>query len=277
MLDGELLDEWMGRYPELPTHDPQRILIVMAGNIPLVGMFDLVCVLMAGHHAVVKPSHKDRVLMEWIIETLLDIDPSTPINIYSGSEEIDRVIATGGDAALAHFQNSYADKPTLLRGARYSAALITHRTSQSEMGLLAEDIYSYSGLGCRNVSLLFVPRDMTLPEIPHDAISPHPKYMNNYRQCRAIYTLSAVEFHDTGISCLVEGDHFPTSPSTITIVRYTTIEDVEQWLLAHDKEVQCVVTDTQKTDHPRCVAFGHSQSPTLTDYADGVDTMEFLS
>ncbi len=283
MLQPEALERWITQYEQLPHTTPNRVLIVMAGNIPLVGFFDLLCVLMAGDHAFVKPSHKDRVLMEWIIDEILQIDPSTPINICDNSDinattQIDRVIATGSDMAIAHFGALHGDKPTLLRGSRHSAAIITNDTSVEDMRWLADDIYTYSGLGCRNVSLIFVPKEINISEIeiPHPSIEPNKKYLNNYRQSRAIYKMSGVSFHDTSLSCLVESDTFPASLSTITIIRYSTLTEVEKWIEKHDEELQCVVATPSSLNHPRRVNFGEAQRPTLYDYADGVDTMKFL-
>ncbi len=276
MLQQEELMQWLSRY-ELPSTQKERVLIVMAGNIPFVGFFDLLCVLAAGHCAVVKCSHKDRVLMEWIISQILRIEATAPIHIYKDGEPIDRVIATGGDAAVSYFKHIYNDKPSLLRGARHSAAVVTGRTSEEELKGLSRDIYSHSGLGCRNVSLIFIPKGYNPLKIPNDTVSTNPKYRNNYLQSRAIYTLSGIEFTDNAISCFVASDQFPSSLSTISVVEYDSMEEVTQWLSDHDEELQCVVASEGAIRHTRRCSFGESQYPTLYDYADGVDTMIFLS
>lgn len=278
MLQKELLKEWIAKYEQLPHATLNRVLIVMAGNIPLVGFFDLLCVLMAGDHAIVKPSHKDRVLMEWIIGEILDIEPSIPIYIYNEGDSADKIIATGSDMAVAHFEELYKGKPALLRGSRHSAAIITHDTSNAQMQSLSEDIYTYSGLGCRNISLIFVPSDINLSDIniPKPNIELNSKYINNYQQTKAIYQLSGVDFHDTSNSCLVESTEFPSSLSTIAIAHYSSMEEVQDWLNKHDKELQCLVAAPHTINHPRRVTFGEAQYPTLYDYADGIDTMKFL-
>ncbi len=272
MLSRDVLTYWMANYPSLPVTTPERVLIVMAGNIPLVGFFDLLCVIAAGHHAIVKPSHKDRLLMGWIIKLLKGIEPTLPIYMYSEGDAVDRVIATGGESAVLHFSSLYRGIPTLLRGSRHSVAIIT---LEDQTEGLKEDIYSYSGLGCRNVSLIFAPKGYDLANIPTcEAVN--PKYKNNYLQTKAMLTLSKAEFFDTGISCLIYQAQFPLALSTISIVEYDTMEQVERWIALHDDELQCIVAARETIKHPRRVDFGEAQHPTLSDYADGVDTMKFL-
>ena len=152
-LDKEKLTAWATTYNKC---EARKALIIMAGNIPLVGFFDLMCVLMAGHTALVKPSSKDRVMMEYIIELLRDICPTIPIEPYGGEQEFDMVIATGGDQAAKHFSEKYNNMPTIIRGSRHSLAILDGSESKEELEALCEDITSYNGLGCRNVSLLMV-------------------------------------------------------------------------------------------------------------------------
>ncbi|MFR9635742.1 MAG: acyl-CoA reductase [Rikenellaceae bacterium] len=273
MLTRKALEEWMLNYPELPSKEPKSTLIVMAGNIPLVGFFDLLCVIMAGDRAIVKPSHKDRVLMEWIIGEMQFIEPMIPIYIcYDDSVTPDRVIATGGESAVRYFRERYNSTPTLLRGSRHSVAII--RSEDEMLDGLERDIYLYSGLGCRNVSMIFAPEGYDITLIPQSTIN--QKYNNNYLQNRALLKLNEVDFTDSGISCLVESYELPSQISTISIARYTDIDEVEGWVEEHDHKIQCIVANKETIDHPRRVNFGAAQYPTLNDYADGIDTMKFL-
>ncbi len=265
MLSREGLERWMSHYPTLPVTKPENILVVMAGNIPLVGFFDLLCVMMSGHCAYIKPSSKDRVLTEWIVAQILEIEPAIPIYIWGG-ESPDRVIATGGESAKRHFKAQYPNIPTLLRGTRHSIAVL----SQGED--IADDIYAYSGLGCRNVSMIFVPKSS---EIKIASVETHPKYRNNYLQTRALLTMQSVKFTDNGASLFIESQDFPTYLSAVSIYRYESLEQVNTWIQNNDSHLQCIVS--RVVSHPRAVNIGESQRPTLFDYADGVDTMKFLN
>ncbi len=274
MLTREKIESWVAAYPTLRRRTtPNRVLIVMAGNIPLVGFFDLMCVLISGDEAWVKPSHKDRVLTEWIIEQLKEIEHSIPIFIYDGESTPDRVIATGGDSAVRHFGELFSDVKTLLRGSRHSVAVVG---KGDDLKGLEQDIYLYSGLGCRNISMIFVPQGYDLSRIPKPK-DINPKYHNNYLQNRALLTMTRAEFYDNGVSCLLRDDHFPQRLSTISIVEYDHIEEIEKWLTEQDNELQCVVSKSSLITHPRRVDFGEAQRPTLSDYADGVDTINFLN
>ncbi len=268
MLSKGRLNEWLAHYPTLPITTPQNILIVMAGNIPLVGFFDLLCVFMAGHNAYVKCSSKDRVLMEWVISTIKKIEPNAPIYI-SDIPNPDKVIATGGEAAVRHFGARYTNTPTILRGSRHSIAVLSG--AEGEEKHLLEDIYLYSGLGCRNVSMIFVPKGYDLSLLPYDT---HPKYRNNYLQQRALLTMRGEEFYDNGASLFVKSQTLSNALSIISIYEYETIEEVEEWVVRHDSQIQCIVSEI--LTHHRRVGFGEAQHPTLFDYADDIDTMKFL-
>lgn len=270
MLTREALTQWLDNYPTLPTTSPERVLIIMAGNIPLVGFFDLLCVIAAGEIALIKPSHKDRVLTEWIVDLLREIEPDIPM-LYYDSTLPDRVIATGGDLATQHFKQSYGSLPTLIRGSRHSIAVIS-----DECEGLERDIYYYSGLGCRNVSMIFVPERYDLTKIPTPE-NLNAKYRNNLRQNRAMLRMNNIEHFDNGCSCFIYQNCFPQQISTISIVEYNSLAEVQQWISTNDDELQCIVANADTIDHPRRVAFGEAQYPTLSDYADGVDTMCFLS
>ncbi len=271
MLDTELLEEWLRHYPAAQSSKGRRIAIIMAGNIPLVGFADLLCTLAAGHEAWIKPSSKDRVLMEYICQTLRDIDPDIPIYKYKEDAHYDGVIATGGDQANRYFEQKFQGVKRLCRGNRHSIAVLSGKEDNRQLQLLSEDIYSYSSLGCRNVSMLFSPKgnDVKLPKV-----ETHPKYRNNYLQTRALLTLRGLEFVDNGCSVIIRSEEFPQSLSTISLFEYDSLSEVEQWIEQHDEQLQCIVSQIIK--HPRCVDFGEAQHPTLFDYADGVDTMKFL-
>ncbi len=277
MLSYGSLETWLSAYPVLPVSEPKDVLIVMAGNIPFVGFQDLLCVLCAGHRAVVKPSSKDEILMTYILDMLLDIAPKLSISFSSGRGTPDAVIAMGGDNTVMALRERYAGIPMLLRGSRYSLAVLDATETPEELAGLSSDVMSYSGLGCRNVSLLFVPRGYDI-EILKNTLSArasgvNPKYLNNYRQARAMLQLNCRPFVDCGVNVLVEDREFSPAVSRINYTFYDSSSEVKDWISAHDGEIQCVAG---KIDHPRAVGFGETQRPALTDYPDGRDTMVFL-
>ncbi|MBE6182371.1 MAG: aldehyde dehydrogenase [Rikenellaceae bacterium] len=271
MLQPELLRDWLKGYA-VPVSRPQNILVIMAGNIPLVGFFDLLCVIASGHQCIVKPSSKDRILTDFIIDQLQAIDPDVPITRYDQNQRIDAVIATGGENANRYFRNHYANLPTLLRGNRQSVAVLSGEETANQLIGLSDDIWAYSGLGCRNVSLLFIPKgydlQLSMPQV-------NTKYRNNYRQTRAILEMTDAPFRDLGAAVLLEKREFPTALSSICFTRYQDLAEVETWLAEHDNELQCVVSEC--VQHTRRCGFGMAQAPKLTDWPDGQDTLRFLT
>ena len=271
MLDAGKLESWSSRYA-LPAARPRRVLVVMAGNIPLVGFFDLLCVVASGHRCAVKPSGKDRILMEYVVRTMREIDPAVPVELCGGATPADAVIATGSNNAARYFRARYAEIPTLLRGSRQSAAVLSGAETPAQLAGLADDIWAYSGLGCRNVSLLFLPEGYT-PALTMPAMN--AKYRNNYRQQRALCEMEGQPFVDLGCAVAVEQQEFPQALSLLSLARYRSLDEVERWLAAHDRQLQCVVSEC--LSHSRRTDFGRAQSPALTDYPDDCDVMEFLS
>lgn len=272
MLQPDKLAAWLDRYPALPTRSPRRVLVVMAGNIPLVGFFDLLCTLASGHTCLVKPSSKDTVLMEYVIGLLHDIEPEVAVRLYDGSEPVDALIATGSNNAVRYFRTHYADIPTLLRGSRQSVAVLSGSETPQQLQGLSDDIWAYSGLGCRNVSLIFAPEGYT-PELHMP--STNNKYRNNYIQQKALLAMQGRAFVDLGGAVLVEQSEFPDALSRIACTHYRSTEEVAEWLRQHDEALQCVVSAC--IPHSRRVDFGFSQRPTLNDYPDDMDVMEWLS
>lgn len=270
MLDSERLREWLSAY-NLPCPTPKRLGIVMAGNIPAVGFFDMLCVVASGHQALVKLSSKDRVLMRHLISLLCSIEPEIPIYEWDGVEAMDAVIATGSDSANLHFRSLYGEIPRLLRGSRHSVAVLTSNESEEQLQGLSHDIFSYSGLGCRSVSLIFAPQGMSIPLHLPDVCR---GYRNNYLRTKALLTMHGESFADLGSAVMVECEpSFPNEISRINIARYDSLSEVEQWLAHHSEQLQCVVSEA---DIAHAVPLGMAQYPRLNDYADNVDVMIFL-
>lgn len=272
MLNREKLETWLADYPAVPVVAPRRVLLVMAGNIPLVGFFDLLCTVVSGHRCLIKPSAKDSVLMEYIVALLRDIDDSAPVEFYDGASPVDAVIATGSDNANRYFRARYAGIPSLLRGSRQSAAVLSGDETPEQLAGLADDIWAYSGLGCRSVSLLFLPEGYE-PTLQMPPVN--DKYKNNYLQVRALLAMQGHPFLDLGAAVAVEQRAFPTALSQISYTHYKTPDEVAGWLAVHDDELQCVVTEC--LPHSRRAAFGCAQSPALADYPDNRDVIAWLT
>lgn len=271
MLDREKIEQWLAAY-NIAEHTPKRIGIIMAGNIPAVGFADLMYVVASGNIPVIKYSSKDRVLMKYIVDTLQTIEPQLVIEELNDNSKIDALIATGSNTAALHFKSTYGTIPTLIRGSRHSIAVLSGDESKKQLEGLQRDIFTYSGLGCRNVSLIFAPQgfdfQLSVPDMPQG-------YNNNYRHARAMMTMLGKSFTDLGGAITVEGKaEFPRNISQINICRYTAIEDVISWIKEHNEQIQCVVSDIKEIKS--AVNFGEAQYPRLDDYADNVDVMEFL-
>lgn len=277
MLCDTELRRWLDAYPDLPVNRAKDVGVIMAGNIPLVGFFDLLCVLAAGHRCLYKPSSKDAVMTGYIASVLRRVWPDVPLDLHGG-EPLDALIATGSDNTRRILSNMYRGIPSLMRGTRSSAAVLDGDESDEELTALSQDIFSYCGLGCRNVSHLALPRGYDLLKLTASLArhgSPLPKYLNNYRQRRAVLTMAQEPFVDGGFFILRDTTDFPADISEITYHFYDSPKEVDEWLAEHEHELQCVAG--KQTPYPRAVAFGQTQRPGLTDYADGADTMLFLA
>ena len=269
MLDRAKLENWLKNYTN--SAQLKRVAVIMAGNIPLVGFFDLLCVLAAGHECHLKPSSKDSVLMRYIVEQLRDIDPNIAIYNYSADAAYDMAIATGGDDANAYFREHFTGTRTLLRGSRHSVAVLNGKESAEELRALYNDITAYSGLGCRSVSMLFVPQGY-IPAFER-GVAENAKLKRNVQAMRAMLTIEGAEFWDAGAFIMRRGEDFAQSLAVVTIREYADIEDVKAWLNSNAEHIQCVVSNLGiEGSQP----LGRAQYPALMDYADGVDTMRFL-
>ena len=269
MLDREVLSKWLNNYTA--TAEPKRVAVIMAGNIPLVGFFDLLCVLAAGHECHLKPSSKDSVLMRYVVEQLRDIDKDIAIFDYSADATYDMAIATGGDDANLYFREHFAGTRTLLRGSRHSIGVLNGAESAEELRALYNDITAYSGLGCRSVSMLFVPRGY-VPNFER-GVAENIKLRRNVQAMRATLTIEGAEFYDSGAFIMRRGEDFAQSLAVVTLKEYADIADVKAWIKTNAEYIQCVVSNCGiEGSQP----LGRAQYPALMDYADGVDTMRFL-
>lgn len=270
MLDRERLHKWLEHYPMAATQ--RRVAVIMAGNIPLVGFFDLLCVVLSGNECHLKPSSKDRALMEHVVERLKALMPDIAIYAYDATASYDMAIATGGDDANRYFREHFSSTRALLRGSRHSIAILDGAETEEELCALAADITAYSGLGCRSVSKIFIPRGMVL-RLPH-TVPANTKMANGLRSIRALYALQQRDYGDYGAFIVERGEAFPSRLGIVTISEYDDIAEVEAWIASNRGVLQCITTHA---DIEGGVPLGMAQRPTLTDYADGIDTMLWLA
>ena len=277
ILRREKLDQWISAYPYPMDSKPKNVGIVMAGNIPLVGFFDLLCVCIAGHHTYVKMSSKDSVLMKYAIKALLATDRSLVIRPLKNNIPLDAVIATGSNNTNRYFKSQYGNIPHLLRGSRTSVAVLSGNESMTNLRGLSHDVFDYFGMGCRNVAKIFVPSGYDLTELTtilRERNVTHPNYLDAYRHHKALLQMRNTEFFDGGFFTLRESTGDSEALPDLVYTSYRTLEEVQQWIAFNDEALQCIVT--KAFDHSRGVIFGEAQQPELWDYPDGQDVMAFL-
>jgi hypothetical protein len=276
MLEEEGLRAWRESYPEAPEV-PKRIGLIMAGNIPLVGFHDVLCVVLAGHKAAIKLSSDDKLLLPAITRLLEKFDPSLQGKIEFSEGKLtnyDAVIATGSNNTARYFDYYFKHVPLLVRKNRNSVAVLTGEESPEELARLGHDIFDFFGLGCRNVTKVYVPRDFLLDRFfeaiyPFHAVGDHNKYANNYDYHKAIWLLNGEEILDNGFILLKEDPNLSSPTGTLYYERYDQLSDVTTKLKEQQEDIQCIVG----RDY---LPFGQAQKPGLADYADGVDTMEWV-
>ncbi len=278
MLRRPQIERWLGGYGALTPRYGKKLGIIMAGNIPFAGFLDLMCGLMCGYECYVHTSSKDRVGMQYIFDLLEDI--SDEIHIRQGLDtSLDALIASGSDETIRAIHNDYLAIPSLLRGSRSSVAVLSGHESDADLRSLADDVFTYCGLGCRNVSLIFVPRGYAVHRIAEVFMQYkpiHPKFSNNYLQNKALSQMNGTNTSaiDGGFFTLRSGDDYPVRISEIAYAYYDSPQELDRWMERRDDSLQCVVTDSYA--HPSAVAFGRAQFPGLSDYPDRRDVVRFL-
>ncbi|WP_436517132.1 acyl-CoA reductase [Ekhidna sp. To15] len=276
MLEKEKLEHWTEKYV-LENVDPKVIGIVMAGNIPLVGFHDLLSVLISGHFAAIKPSSDDQFLTRKLVEWLIEIEPRFKKNIELREKltNIDAVIATGSDNTARYFEYYFKDIPSIIRKNRTSIAILNGNESNEELEALGEDIFSYFGLGCRNVSKVFTPKGYDFRDAfpsfeKYKEVGNHNKYRNNYDYYKSIYLVNQTPHLDTGFLLVNSTDELVSPISVLFHQEYDSIDKLQTILDSKKEKIQCIVGKD-------FIPFGQAQRPELWDYADDVDTMTFLT
>jgi hypothetical protein len=259
----------------------KKIGIAMAGNIPLVGFHDLMCVLLSGHQLVAKLSSSDSVLMKFVRDSIISIDSSFADKLLFEERlnGVDAVIATGSDNTSRYFEYYFRNIPHIIRKNRTSCAVIVGEESPEEYSMLGKDIFCYFGLGCRNVSKIFVPENFDFPVMlksleSFQPIVNHHKYANNYDYQKSILLINQTHHYDNGFLLLTENENLVSPISTVYYQFYKDQNDLSLKLQSMADKIQCIVS--AQGWYKQSVPFGEAQFPLVSDYADGVDTMAFL-
>ncbi len=274
-LQKDLLDQWV-RFYHLDDNIVERnIGIVMAGNIPLVGFHDFLCVFVSGHRQTIKCSSKDDVLLTFLVDKLRSLDAKVQNKVCFAEllKGCDAYIATGSNNTARYFNQYFAKYPNIIRRNRTSVAVISGDETTDELNALSDDIHLYFGLGCRNITKLYVPKGYDFVPLlrsfdRYKYFRDHHKYTNNYDYQLSIMLLNHVYYMTNGSTLLVENPASFSSISTINYEYYDS-ETMLSELLKNQQDIQCIAGKDW-------IDFGKAQSPDLNSYADGVDTMQFL-
>ncbi len=277
-LEEKNLNQWLSAYPEIKNRREHKTVgIIMAGNIPLVGFHDMLSVLIAGHTLKAKLSSKDRVLPKMISSLLMSINPVFEKRIILTQEllsDFDAVIATGSNNSAQVFKQYFGKYPHIIRHNRNSVAILTGEETPKELKALGNDIFSYFGLGCRNISKLFVPEDYPIENLRtyfshFSDLQNHNKYINNYDYLKAILLMNRLFFIDGGFFLMQERNEIASPIAMIYYQRYSNYNQLKLQLSTIKNQLQVLVSKESSN-------FGLTQQPQLWDYADGVDTLKFL-
>ncbi|REE01217.1 acyl-CoA reductase [Marinoscillum furvescens] len=277
LLEKPKLESWVANYNNLTPKTAKVVGIIMAGNIPLVGFHDLLCVLISGHKAAIKLSSQDEYLMKLLINWLTEISPdlAAQLEIRERLNDVEALIATGSDNTARYFEYYFKDHPKIIRKNRTSIAILDGSETSEELEALGKDIFWYFGLGCRNVSKLFVPKGYNPQDFfeaieSYKSVGDHFKYRNNYDYHKSIYLVNGKDHLDNGFLLFTQTDELVSPISVLYAQEYSDTNQLRDVIAGYENKIQCIVGK----DH---IPFGTAQLPEVTDYADNVDTMKFLT
>jgi len=283
LLTSENLTHWINAEGVLANPMPKKVGLVLAGNIPMVGFHDILSVLITGHEAHIKLSSQDQQLIPMLLEKLISIAPELKNKIFYPDRlnAVDAVIATGSDNSSRYFEYYFGNKPHIIRKNRNSIAVLSGKETAEEIAILGKDIFQYFGLGCRNVSKIYLPKNYDLTFLLAHLESYHPiadfhKYHNNYDFQKSLLLVNGVKHLDNGFLLLKESTALQAAISVLHYEFYEKIEDLTEKINTDQDKIQCVASHLNLTIKNQLVCFGETQNPGLADYADGINTIEFL-
>lgn len=279
------LENWikpyLGNFAELSD---KTVGLILAGNIPMVGFHDVLSCLIAGFKIQIKASSDDKILIPYILNELIDIEPEfqSRISIVDKLSNFDLIIATGSNNTSRYFDYYFRNVPHIIRKNRNGIAVVSKDDSKEELQKLGNDIFDYFGLGCRNVSKIFFPRGFNYTTFfeaieSFSEISNHYKYNNNYEYNKAIYLVNGDEHLDNGFLLLKRDERIASPLGVVYYEEYDDIDQVKKRLASDAENIQCLVGNIDMDEKISKVAFGESQQPGLSDYADGVNILDFLN
>jgi hypothetical protein len=279
-LTEENLDQWLAAY-NLEINEPKNVGLILAGNIPLVGFHDFLSVLISGNNVLIKTSSNDQFLLPFLAKYIIAIEPefSKRITFVEGKlENFDVVIATGSNNTARYFEYYFKDKPSIIRKNRNSIAVLNGKETKEQLIALGEDIFRYFGLGCRNVSKLFVPKGYSFNAFfeaifEYQDIIHYEKYANNYDYNKAVFLMSNFKLLDNGFLTIKEDSSHASPISSVFYEFYDSIDELQIRLRSESEQIQCIVSNNLVENS---IDFGQTQKPNLWDYADNVDTISFL-
>jgi hypothetical protein len=278
LLTEENLNAWLTKYSTSKT--TKKVGLILAGNIPLVGWHDVISVVLSNHIPLIKLSSKDKQMIPFLLKKWKEFsDKEIEYEFVERLTNFDAVIATGSNNTARYLECYFKNHLSIIRKNRTSVAVIKGDETEDELKLLAQDIFQYFGLGCRNVTRLFIPENFLIDRvfesfIDFKEIINHNKYANNYDYNRAVYLLNQDQFWDNNFVMLKEDEKLFSPLSVIHFSRYSSLEDVKNFIQENGEDIQCVVGKNNLGIET--VYFGEAQNPGLDTYADNVDTMQFL-
>jgi hypothetical protein len=281
ILNQKNIEKWLSEYQEVSRDEKPLIVgVVLAGNLPLVGFHDFLSVMVSGNHFLGKLSSSDKYLLPAIAQILTKIESKFEGRIQFTEGQLsnfDAIIATGSNNSARYFESYFGKYPHIIRKNRNGVAVLTG--SEKNLNLLTEDILRYFGLGCRNVSKLYVPDNYDFIRFlesmkDFEFVANHHKYCNNYDYNKSILLVNRVQHLDNGIVLLKEDSSISSPISVINYEHYQDLNQLKEQLASQGDLIQCIVSEEDMGD--KTVLLGQSQSPNLWDYADGVDTLDFL-
>ena len=281
-LSIENINNWQSNYQIQEILLPKKVGVIMAGNIPMVGFHDLLCVFLSGHQFNGKLASDDQILIPHLIEVLAAIEPETKNDILFSEQflkNMDAYIGTGSNNSARYFEYYFRDKPHIIRSNRNGVAVLTGNETPQDFEKLGEDIFRYFGLGCRNVSKLYVPEGFNFNAFfegiyPFFEMVNHNKYGNNYEYNRTVYLMGNEKLLDNNFLILKEDKSMSSPIAVLFYEYYNDIESLNYHFKENETLLQCIIASNEKLE--KSISFGNSQKPALHEYADGFDTMRFL-
>lgn len=284
MLNEHKLRDWAASYAWLNSASPSAtVAVIMAGNVPAVGFHDFLCVLVSGHTFLGKYSSDDPHLLPALAKLLCKEEPDFEQYIKftdSQLKSFDAIIATGSNNTARYFDFYFGKYPHIIRGNRNSLGIVNGHENEHDLRQLGTDIFSYFGLGCRNVSHLLLPLGFDLEKLftgfePYRHLRDHHKYFNNYEYYKAISIINRTLHHDNGFVLLMPDERLSSPVGVLHYSFYDGPATLASLIMANQSKIQCVVS--KEGWYPGSIPFGEAQFPTVYDYPDGVDTMKFLA